>query len=182
MMKQRVEREEYRLNYAARRTAQRLGWFSIGLGVVQVAMPGVLARTLGIPRGKGLMRLCGLREIATGVGLLMTNDPKPWVQARVGGDALDLGLLATAMLLGNKPLHAAIAAGTVASVTAADVCCERGLEAEDHPVTVYDYSDRSGFPDTPDAMRGKAASHGSMKNVPQVAGMAAAERESETRH
>lgn len=181
MIKQREERQEYRLNYAARRSAQRLGWFSIGLGVAQVCLPGVLARTLGVPRGKALMRMCGLREIATGVGLLMTNDPKPWVQARVGGDAVDLGLLATAMLVGDKPLHAALAAGTVVGVTAADIRCERRLKTEDHPVTVYDYSDRSGFPDTPDAMRGRAASRGSMQNVPQLTGMAAAQRASQPR-
>ncbi len=177
MIKQREQRQEYRLNYSARRTAQRLGWFSIGLGVAEVCLPGVLARTLGVPGGKGVVRLCGLREIATGVGLLLTNEPKPWVQARVGGDALDLGLLATAMLVGNKPLHAALAAGTVATVTAADIACERGLKTEDHPQTVYDYSDRSGFPESPDKMRGRAASDGSMKNVPQVKGMDAAKRE-----
>jgi hypothetical protein len=178
MIKQRIQRQEYRLNYVARRSAQRLGWFSIGLGVAQICLPGVMARTLGVSRAAGFVRLCGLREIATGVGLLLTNNPKPWIQARIAGDALDLGSLGAAVLAGGKPIHAAFAAGSVAAVTAADIRCERGLATEDHPVTVYDYSDRSGFPESPEQMRGKAASNGSMSNLPQVKGIAAAERES----
>ncbi len=179
MTMQREIRQEYRYNRPARNLARKLGWFSIGLGVAQVCMPGVLSRSLGIPGAARFMRLCGIREIATGVGLLMTHQPKPWIKARVAGDSLDLAALGSAMLLGNKPLHAAIAAGTVAGVSALDMASLKGLAKEDKKVTVYDYSDRSGFPESPEKMRGRASANGSMHNLPQLKGIDVATRETE---
>jgi hypothetical protein len=176
---QREIRQEYRYNQPARKLARKLGWFSIGLGVAQVCMPGVLSRSLGIPGASRFMRMCGVREIVTGVGLLMTHQPKPWIKARVAGDSLDLAALGSAMLLGNKPLRAAIAAGTVAGVSALDMHSLKGLVKEDTKVTIYDYSDRSGFPETPDKMRGRASANGSIHNLPQLKGIDVATRETE---
>ena len=51
-------------------TARGLGWFSIGLGVTEVLMPRALARAVGIPGASGLVFLYGLREIASGLGIL----------------------------------------------------------------------------------------------------------------
>jgi hypothetical protein len=55
---------------------------------------GSLARFLGMEERTELIRAYGAREILTGVGLLSQDDPVPWLWARVGGDALDLGTLA----------------------------------------------------------------------------------------
>lgn len=177
----RTVKQEYRRNYSARKMAQRLGWLSIGLGVAELLMPGPLSRTLGIPAAKGLVRLCGIREVVTGVGLLTTDQPKPWMMARVGGDALDLACLGSAALIGNKPGHAMLAAGAVAGVTSLDLSCEQGLRKEDRPVPVYDYSDRSGFPQTPDKMRGKAKESSRITDkTTQVTGMEAAKRETDS--
>lgn len=177
----RLEYQDYRLNHGARRLARSLGWFSIGLGLAELLMPGKLARAIGMEDNEGLIRLYGLREIGTGVGLLMTDNPEPWVYGRVVGDSLDLATLGVGMQRGDNPVGAAIAATAVAGVTVLDLACARGLGEEHHPVTLYDYSDRSGFPEPPERMRGRAA-YGSIDRLPQVHGADAADRETETRH
>lgn len=105
--------------------ARALGWFSIGLGVVQVAAPGWLARGVGVSDGKAnllLVRAVGGRELATGAGIQLRPRPRRWLWARVGGDALDLALLGAA--LGNPRTdrrRLTIATGAVAGVTALDL-------------------------------------------------------------
>lgn len=179
---QRNSHQEYRLNHTARKAARTLGWFSIGLGVAELLMPRALASTVGLPGRAGLLRLYGLREIATGVGLLLTNKPAPWIYARIGGDALDLATLGVAAYRGNEPVNTAIALGSVASITAADIACAQGLSKETKLTTVYDYSDRTGFPEPAEKMRGRAAGdEGSIKAAPEKTGMDAAQRETAKR-
>jgi hypothetical protein len=144
-----------RPNHSARTMARSLGWLSIGMGLAEVLMPGKLARYLGVPGNEGLIRACGAREIATGIGLLMTDDPKPWIYGRIGGDVLDLAGLGMSIEKGTEQVNAAIAAGAVAGITALDISCARGLASESEPVIEWDYSDRSGFPQGADAMRGR---------------------------
>jgi uncharacterized membrane protein len=111
---------------ADRRLARGLAWFSLGLGIPQVVMPGRVNRIAGLEntfRRRQLMRLMGLREISAGVGIL-NSQPKPteWLWARVGGDALDLTLLGTAFRNpSNNRSRLAIATANVAAVTAADL-------------------------------------------------------------
>ena len=69
--------------------ARGLGVFSIALGLVEVVAARSLTRALGMEGNEALVRLYGLREIATGVGILASNDPTPWIWGRVAGDALD---------------------------------------------------------------------------------------------
>ncbi|MEH6387888.1 MULTISPECIES: transcriptional regulator [Pseudomonas] len=179
---QRKSSREYRTNHAAHKAARSLGWLSIGLGVAELLMPRALASTVGLPGRAGLLRLYGLREIATGVGLLMTDKPAPWIYARIGGDALDLATLGVAAQRGNEPVNTAIALGGVAAIAAADLACARGLGKEKQLVTVYDYSDRSGFSEPAEKMRGRAAAgDGSINDAPQVSGMQAADRETAKR-
>ena len=123
--KERTVKQEYRRNHSARKMARRLGWVSIGLGVAELLMPGPIARTLGIPAARGFIRLCGLREVVTGVGLLKSEQPKPWMTARVAGDALDLTRLSGAILVGNKPEHAMLATAAIAGVTSMDMAAPR---------------------------------------------------------
>ena len=49
-----------------------------------------MARVAGAPNLPMLTRACGLREIGTGIGILTSKDPSPWLWARVAGDALDI--------------------------------------------------------------------------------------------
>src|SRR5262245_7548589 len=77
--------------------ARGLGWFSIGLGLVEIAAPRSLAKLIGV-RGdhSGLLRTLGVREVASGVGILSERGASgplaAWLWSRVGGDAIDLAL------------------------------------------------------------------------------------------
>ena len=77
--------------------ADFLGFFSIGLGLSQALMPGLLARVVGIDhadeRNRTVMRLMGMREISHGLALLSNQQPEKAAWSRVAGDALDLALL-----------------------------------------------------------------------------------------
>src|SRR5215218_81610 len=79
---------------ALRSAAQGLGVFSIALGLAELLAPRALARMTGMQGRETLLRAYGLRELATGVGLLASPDPRPWLWGRVAGDALDLSTLA----------------------------------------------------------------------------------------
>ena len=140
--------------------ARGLGWFSIGLGLAEVIAPRALARALGMEGSETLIRTYGMREIGTGVGILTSDDPTPWIWARVAGDALDLATLATG-LEGDNPKQAnlALAIGSVAMVTALDVYFAQRLSRETtEPLApLRDYGDRSGFPRSPRTMRGEAS-------------------------
>ena len=50
-------------------------------------------------------RIYGLREIGTGIGLLTSKDPSPWLWARVAGDTLDIATVGAGMLVGRRPLR-----------------------------------------------------------------------------
>jgi hypothetical protein len=108
----------------------KLAWFSVAIGLTEIVAPKTLARTLGVTRGHRLIQLFGLRELAAGVGLLTQNRRAPWLWARVAGDALDIGALATALAVSNKRGAVAAALSGVLAVTAADVVCAGQLSRE----------------------------------------------------
>jgi hypothetical protein len=62
--------------------ARGLGWFSIALGIAEVVAPRALARSLGMKGQEGLIAAYGMREIATGIGILASKDPTPWIWGR----------------------------------------------------------------------------------------------------
>jgi len=99
-----------------------IGWFSIVLGLTQLAAPRRLARAIGL-RGDGrhsrFMRLRGMTEIASGVGILARARPAKWLYARSGGDMLDLALLARAE--SRSRARTAGAMGAVAGVLLPDL-------------------------------------------------------------
>ena len=139
--------------------AQGLGWFSVGLGLVELAAPGAVARSLGMRGSERMIRACGLRELATGAAILTSQNPQPWVWGRVAGDALDLATLGAGYRDGNpKAGNLAVAMTAVAGVTAADVWCARALgNGQAQPnLPTRDYRDRSGFPRPVAEMRGAA--------------------------
>jgi uncharacterized membrane protein len=118
------------------RLAQGLGWFSLGLGLAQIAAPGGVARLIGVPDDDGnrrMMRAVGMREVASGLGILSQPRPEGWVWARVGGDAMDLSLLGGAWA-SDRTDKERVAAATVAvvGVMALDLLCGRQLSDEDN--------------------------------------------------
>ncbi len=129
---------------AAPRLASGLGWFSIGLGLLEVLAPHAVARMSGLDRTAGrrsawsggggdystLLRLFGLREIGAGLGILGREQPAGWLWGRVAGDLLDLAVLGSAFAsprADRTRLTAATAA--VAGVTALDVLTSQRLTA-----------------------------------------------------
>lgn len=167
MMKQIGDVIEQRMNQPRRPTfrpmnesmARGLGWFSIGLGLAEILMPRAMARGLNMQGREQLLLLYGLREIATGIGLLVASRRTPWMWGRVAGDALDIATLASSMQPGRR-LGPAIGLAAVAGVTAVDVANATALTARDRrrARANIDYSDRSGFPRPPAQMRGAALS------------------------
>jgi len=138
------------------RLARALGWFSIGLGVTELVAAGQLARWLGLDGKESVIRAYGARELASAVPTL-SIDKSAGLAARIAGDVLDLGTLASALHRDNpRRTNAAVATALVVGITLLDVVAfaaartahrrERGSER--------DYSDRSGLP------RGPQASHG----------------------
>ncbi len=63
-------------NKSAEHLAHRLGWFSIALGVLEIVAPHRLSRTLGFRGGESLIASYGLREVATGVAILASRNPR----------------------------------------------------------------------------------------------------------
>lgn len=107
------------------RTASGLGWFSLGLGLPQLLVPGLVNRIAGLrddADSRAAQRVVGVRELAAAAGILGTPRPTPWLWARVGGDAMDLVLLgrAWARHRGSTPRLLATTA-SIAGVTAVDL-------------------------------------------------------------
>lgn len=140
--------------------AKGLGWFSIGLGAYELAAARSLARGLALGDREGLVRAYGVREIMTGIAILASHDPTPWIWGRVLGDALDLATLAVGAgrAKGAETANVGLALAAVAGVTALDIICAQGLDAEKGgPRTAdADYADRSGFPKGVARSRGAA--------------------------
>lgn len=107
------------------RVASGLGWFSIGLGIAQVASPSMINRMIGVKdddRNRTLMQVVGLREIIAGMGILSSERPVRWLWGRVGGDVMDLALLTAALRSDDnekdKVVRATLAVGGIAAFDA----------------------------------------------------------------
>ena len=115
-------------NAEAVSVARGLGWFSVGLGLAQILAPRAVCRLVGVPPLPMLTRLCGVRELACGIGILSDTDNTAWMKARVAGDVMDLACLAAAAPFSKADGgRIAVACGAVAGVTALDVYCSRAL-------------------------------------------------------
>jgi len=124
-----VFRSQPRSEMAPANLARGLGWFSLALGLTEIATPDMLSKAIGIPPKPStswLMRAMGVRELLAGAGVLMQPRRSVPLWMRVAGDAVDLALLAVASRArrGNGArIAGAIAA--VAGVTALDVIAAR---------------------------------------------------------
>ena len=157
-------------------TARGLGWFSIGLGLAEVLMPRALAHAVGMRGSSGVVFLYGLREIATGVGILLAKNQTPWLWGRVAGDALDLATLAAHAGPNNK-VGPSVGIAAVAGVTALDYTIARAMSERDkrRSRSWVDYSDRSGFSVSAEQMRGHARRD--FQTPPYMTAVAAQEHE-----
>jgi uncharacterized membrane protein len=117
----------------AEQLAAGLGWFSIGLGLAELAAPDAVARFIGLRDDStttSVLRAYGAREVGNGLAILMQPGNPTWLWSRVGGDALDLASLASAArheVVDRE--RVGVAAAAVLGVTALDVICARQLSA-----------------------------------------------------
>jgi hypothetical protein len=99
--------------------AKQLGYLSIGLGLAELVAPKALCRMTGIPGWENVVRAYGAREIATGLAILTTHSPEPWIWARVAGDVIDMATVATGLQQDNDKRGAnVVVLGALAAVTA----------------------------------------------------------------
>jgi uncharacterized membrane protein/uncharacterized protein YjeT (DUF2065 family) len=116
--------------------AKALGWFGILLGLAQFLAPRQVSELIGVDYDhdtRNMMRGLGVREITSGVGILMRDKPTGWLQARVMGDVMDLGLLGTAMTSKSEESNRTVAAIlAVLGVTVLDLVATRRLSRASH--------------------------------------------------
>jgi uncharacterized membrane protein len=114
---------------SAKRLAKGLGWFSVGLGLAELLAPRTIANIAGVSNTRtGLIRLYGLRELASGIAIFTQEKPAAGVWSRVAGDALDLASLGVAASApGANKGRIAFATANVLAVTALDVICAKQL-------------------------------------------------------
>ncbi|HEV7575165.1 MAG TPA: hypothetical protein VGO85_03905 [Caldimonas sp.] len=151
--------------------ARALGWFSIGLGLAELAMPRKVARAAGMPNVPTLTRAYGLREIGTGIGILTSRDPAPWLWGRVAGDALDIATVGTGLLTQRRPLRTLTSLAMLLGIACIDmkVADKAPPEKKRAMRSSRDYGDRSGFPRPASEMRGIATKPSmSMREQPGV--------------
>jgi uncharacterized membrane protein len=124
-----VFRSQPRSEIVPANLSRGLGWFSVALGLTEIASPDMLSRVIGIrpkPSTSWLQRAMGVRELLAGAGVLMQPRGAAPLWTRVAGDVVDLGLLALASRTkrgSGARLAGAVAA--VAGVTALDVIAAR---------------------------------------------------------
>jgi uncharacterized membrane protein len=101
-----------------------LGWFSVGLGALELCAPSTVARAIGVepsPMWNGVLRFFGVRELANGAGILANPKSKEWVGMRVGGDALDLATLGIALTQSTRPSRTLAATAFVLGAAVLDL-------------------------------------------------------------
>lgn len=120
--------------------AKAMGLFSLGLGLAQLAAPRRMVNAIGVEdsdRNRDTMLALGLREFTSGLGILGPGDTAGWLQARVGGDIMDLALLVGAFRADDRDRRrlnmalAAVAGALVLDVLAARRARER-VEGNGH--------------------------------------------------
>jgi hypothetical protein len=109
-----------------------LGFFSIGLGLLEVAAPGRLAKWLGVDgkTASTVIGLFGAREMLAGGMLLRGPAVSTNVWNRVVGDGMDLAALGLAFSRSERRGAVVGALGFVAGATLLDVLAARGLDKE----------------------------------------------------
>jgi hypothetical protein len=143
---------------ASDRLARLLGWFSIGLGFIELMNPGRVTRTLGMEGNENLVVAYGAREIGSGI-LSLSTEKQVGLWSRVAGDGLDLATLLTARRASNRKRdNVGLALAVVLGITLLDLAAVQAVTAR-HSRQRGDlkkYQNRSGFPHGIDKARGAA--------------------------
>lgn len=116
-------------SFTAEQLASGLGWFSIGLGLSELAAPGMIRKLIGLgDNHAATLRSFGLREIGSGIAILAQPRSANRVWTRVAGDVLDMAAVGAAMAEPNaKRLRLCAALTALAGVTALDIYCATEL-------------------------------------------------------
>ena len=109
------------------RMAKGLGWFSIALGIAELAYGRRMSRAMGLD-SPALVRVFGAREVASGIGVLAYPDNSGPIWNRVGGDAMDAAVLTAGLLTGRRPRGAALALAMVLGVAVLDVAVATSMD------------------------------------------------------
>jgi len=144
------------------RLGRALGWFSIGLGLLELLRPHTITRALGMEGREGLVRAYGAREIGSGV-MSLSIDQGVGLWSRVAGDGLDIATLAAALRPSNPQRNTVgLALLMVAGVTLLDVATAQSVTTRHSRSRgkPRDYRDRSGFPQGLKSARGAVAGFG----------------------
>ena len=107
------------------RLARALGLFGVGVGLTQLLAPRAVARAIGLKddnRNRKTILAFGVREMASGIGLLTQPGSASFAWGRVAGDALDLAVLGKALTSRrNGQSRVAAATAAVLGVTILDI-------------------------------------------------------------
>ena len=128
--------------------ARALGWFSIGLGVVELFAPRRVTESLGMEGHETLVRAFGLREILAGI-MSLSVDKNAGLWARVGGDGLDAAALLSGLTSDNpKKGNIALALLMVGGIAVLDYRAAQDTSPRRPPRNANRklYPNRSGFP------------------------------------
>jgi len=150
------------------RMARNLGWFSLGLGALEILAPERITPALGMEGKESLVRSYGFREIAAGM-LSLSIEKRTGLWSRVAGDGIDIATLLAALRDDNpKKDNVAMALMMVGGITLLDIAAAQGVTVRHAPQQGRRrmYHDRTGFPKGVAASRGIAARK---KSVPQLA-------------
>lgn len=132
----------------ADRLARALGWFSIGIGAVELFAPHRITRALGMRGKEPLVRAYGVREIASGM-LSLSVEKKAGLWSRVAGDGMDMATLLAEYRSDNpRKGNLSVAILMVGGIALLDYIGAQQLAAQSSPRVGKRrlYSDRSGFP------------------------------------
>lgn len=145
------------------------GWLGIGMGLYQLLAPRSVTRFLAVEGAENIVRACGVRGVATGIGMLTVN-PKPALWARTAGDILDLTALLALLADRDHPKQGSVklALAGVGACTATGLYCAQA-QSRQHAYQAGrtpDYSGRSGFPQGVERARGAAASSSGLPSRP----------------
>ena len=141
------------------RMARNLGWFSLGLGALELLAPERVTRALGMEGHEKLVRAYGAREIGAGI-LSLSVEKEAGLWSRVAGDGLDLATLMGGLHAGNpKRGNVALALLMVGGITLLDFVTAKEVSARHAPGngSRRPYDDRTGYPKGITASRGIGA-------------------------
>ena len=153
------------------RLGRALGWFSIGLGAMELLAPRSITRTLGMRGRERLVRAFGVREITAGI-LSLSVDRSAGLWSRVAGDGLDFVTVLGAYGRRNpKRDNVGLALIMLAGVATLDIVSAQVTTARHARgrAAPRDYSNRSGFPRGLANARGAAAARPARSGQPTMA-------------